>query len=121
MYEMRCIVVSLCRFTGKRSCLKFPSVLFLAVTACFAVAPSYQNPFDIHAGGEPVTVYYAPAVCMEDWNGDGMRDLIVGHCNQNWDGTIDLYLNSGTADSPVFTYFTEMQADGDTIQLDDGG
>lgn len=96
-------------------------VLFLAVPASFAVAPSYQIPFDIHAGGEPITVYYAPAVCIEDWDGDGLRDLIVGHCNQSFDGSIDLFLNSGTADSPVFTYFTEMQADGVTIQLAAGG
>ncbi len=119
--EMKFIISLTGRFTGKKSRVKFPPVLFLAVTVSFAVAPSYQIPFDIHAGGEPISVYYAPAVCVEDWDGDGLRDLIIGHCNQNWDGTIDLYINSGTPDSPVFTYLTEMQADGDIIQLDHGG
>lgn len=98
-------------------------ILIIPLTVFLAAAqpPEYQEPFSIYAGEDPIDAYYAPAICFSDWDGDGLQDLIVGHCNSGMDGTIDLYLNSGFPDSPVFTYSTIMQADGSDIVLSEGG
>lgn len=48
-----------------------------------------------------------PCVC--DWNNDGRKDLVVGY---RYDDKVALYLNQGTDSQPVFTGFTNIQANG---------
>jgi hypothetical protein len=52
-----------------------------------------------------------------DWNGDGMKDLIVGAFSYNTAdyGRMRVYENKGTHADPVFTSFYYMQADGSDI------
>ncbi len=52
----------------------------------------------VSASGSPVQAgaYSAPVVA--DWDGDGMKDLLVGGSN----GRVTLYQNVGTDDAPVF-------------------
>lgn len=101
--------------------MNYTLIIPLSVFLAAAQPPAFQESFNIYAGGNPIEVYFAPAICFSDWDGDGLQDLIIGHCNSGMDGTIDLYLNSGFSDSPVFTYSTVMQADGLDIVLPEGG
>ena len=57
-----------------------------------------------------------------DWNGDGAKDLIVGACSYNTPdyGRMRVYENQGTNESPVFTTFYYMQADGADIVCSSG-
>jgi hypothetical protein len=55
--------------------------------------------------------------CVADWNGDGLKDLIVGQFSQ---GKIRLYVNAGTAAEPVLKDAGFMQAGGEDISLPAG-
>jgi hypothetical protein len=50
-----------------------------------------------------------------DWNGDGKKDLLTGEAN----GTVRIYLNTGTDAAPVFSGFTFLQLDGFTFDVGD--
>jgi len=50
--------------------------------------------------------------CAADWNGDGLKDLIVGQFSK---GKIRLYVNAGTAEEPVLEDAGFMQAGGAEI------
>lgn len=45
---------------------------------------------------------------VADWNNDGMKDLLTG----GRDGTIRIYLNTGTDPDPAFSGYTNLQAGG---------
>jgi hypothetical protein len=45
---------------------------------------------------------------MVDWNGDGLKDLIVG---QFIDGRVRFYPNSGTNREPAFTTFSYLRSE----------
>jgi hypothetical protein len=54
------------------------------------------------------------APVVNDWNGDGMNDLLVGHM----DGKIEIYLNqSSDASSPVFSTSTYLQVGGGEFDI----
>ncbi|MBI4825719.1 MAG: VCBS repeat-containing protein [Nitrospirae bacterium] len=59
----------------------------------------------VMASGLPLMVTARATPVMEDWNGDGLNDLLIG----DMDGFIYVYLNVGTSSAPVFqsTYFTD--------------
>jgi hypothetical protein len=57
------------------------------------------------------------APCIADWNGDGLKDLLIG---EQYYAKIRLYLNSGTNAAPVFTSFSYIKADGTHIQVSYG-
>lgn len=50
-----------------------------------------------------------------DWNGDGLKDLIVGEYN----GTVRYYRNIGTVGNPSLTYEGFLQAGGTNIDVGD--
>ena len=56
---------------------------------------------------------------MADWNGDGKKDLIVGHF-MGKDGNVKLFINSGTDAAPVFEKEQSLMADNKPIRLDAG-
>jgi hypothetical protein len=90
------------------------SVALVAAVCAFASPPIYQNPVFLQAGGVNIDVSYYGSPCVYDWNGDGLKDLILGEFDY---GNIRLYLNSGTNAAPVFTTYTLMEADGVDIAL----
>ena len=86
--------------------------------ATFAVALDYQTPFKINASGSPIELGLGHAnPLVTDWDGDGLKDLIVG---QYLSGKIRLYLNEGSNQIPVFGSFSYMQANGSDISVSSG-
>jgi hypothetical protein len=75
----------------------------------------FQDFVYITAGGFPITVSSGHAdPCVVDWDGDGLKDLLLGEFTQ---GRIRFYSNDGSNSAPHFTTFAYLQADGATIQL----
>ena len=88
-------------------------VLAGVLLTCFVQgqpAPELDEPFRIMAGDEPISVdmgYAAP--CYTDFDGDGIRDLLVGQFD---DGKLRIYRNTGTDAQPGFSEFFYFQAAG---------
>ena len=71
-------------------------------------------PIDVGKGSDPFVV---------DWDGDGLKDLIVGQFydqSGNNDGKIRVYINDGMNSDPTFSSWFYMQADGSDIVCDPG-
>ena len=81
--------------------MKVPSlVAFAAALAASATAQQFEKPFRVQAGGKPIDVdvgHAAPYVV--DFDGDGIRDLLVGQFGQ---GRCRIYKNTGTDKAPQF-------------------
>lgn len=56
------------------------------------------------------------SVMVDDWNGDGRKDLLVG----NLAGTIQIYLNNGTDAAPSFGSAYNLQVGGVDFRVDSG-
>lgn len=90
---------------------------FICFTA-LSDLPEFSSPFFVQANGTDLVVDGSvPDPYVADWDGDGVKDLIVGQFSQ---GKIRLYLNSGTNASPVFTTYSFLQADGSDITMSYG-
>lgn len=83
----------------------------LAAIACPAAAGELEPPVQIQVGGKPVDVeregHAAPFV--GDFDGDGVRDLLVG---QYHEGRLRIYRNRGSDTSPTFESHEWFQAGG---------
>jgi len=96
-------------------------ILLLSLTGmAAALPPSFTSPHDIYCNGERIDVGTCASPCIADWDGDGLDDLLVGQWGLPGDGRIRLYPNASTNDSPVYTYFTYLQAGGVDINLSYG-
>lgn len=83
-----------------------------------AQAPAFRKWEYVKANGIPVLLSIGHAdPCVVDWDGDGIKDLLVGQFSS---GKIRFYKNSGTNCFPVFTNFTYLKADGVDIVLPSG-
>ena len=83
-----------------------------------AQAPTFRKWEYVKANNNPILLSIGHAApCVVDWDGDGIKDLLVG---QFTSGKIRFYKNSGTDCFPVFTNFTYLQADGKDIVLPSG-
>ncbi|MGE5295691.1 MAG: hypothetical protein ACM3VT_12755, partial [Solirubrobacterales bacterium] len=69
----------------------------------------------IQADGNDIIVLGYSVPSFEDWNNDGLRDLIVGEGGANYPGKIRVYLNAGTESEPRFAGFFYVQADGNDL------
>ncbi len=73
-------------------------------------APIYRSPNMIEISGEPLLVWRcSPEVY--DLNRDGKKDLIIGERN----GRVLFLENKNTDDSPRFTEYVELQANGSVL------
>ena len=94
-----------------------------AIAACALVAaaePSFKAGVKLNVGDKLIAYevgHLVPAVA--DWNGDGKKDLIVGHF-MGKDGNMKLFINTGTDAAPVFEKEQSLLADNKPIRLDAG-
>jgi hypothetical protein len=69
-----------------------------------------DQPLDVHQSG-----HSAPFVA--DFDGDGIRDLLVGQYEQ---GRLRIYRNLGTNSQPRFATYTWFEAGGETGRVPEG-
>jgi hypothetical protein len=106
-------------------------VLFAALTMCFAGGsgssapelPGLGEPKRLLAGGDPITAVIGHAApFVVDYDGDGVRDLIVGMFGSDDDGvtggTGRFYRNTGTNAAPEYEAFVPLMAKGRPISME---
>jgi len=86
----------------------------LASGLAMAWTPNWQPSYELTCAGVIIDVGYYAAPCVVDWDGDGLKDLVLG---QFASGNIRFYKNEGTNSAPVFNSYTLINADGSPITL----
>lgn len=89
-------------------------VLLAGAAATLATAPTYGPEVLLWVDGAQVDVGYYGVPCVADWDGDGLKDLVLGVFAY---GNIRFYGNENTNDSPVFNAWVNLEADGIDIAL----
>jgi hypothetical protein len=71
----------------------------------------------VQAGGIEIAVpgYSVPSFVL--WDGDGLRDLLVGEGGGGVPGKVRVYRNVGTATAPVFVDHSFVQSEGADLTL----
>lgn len=100
----------------------FIPAMIIFTAAAFSGTVDFGPQTTLYANGTELDVGYVSSATFADWDGDGLNDLIVGSMVSSSTsflniGYLTLFPNSGTPDSPVFTYSISMQADGEVIEL----
>ena len=76
----------------------------------------------VQAGGVDITVTGYSVPSFIHWDGDGLKDLVVGEgSGLTGFGLVRVYLNSGTPGNPIFTGYFYAQANGSDLQSPGGG
>ena len=91
---------------------------FAAALAASAAAQQLEPPFRVQAGGKAIDVevgHAAPYVV--DFDGDGVRDLLVGQFGK---GRCRIYKNKGTDKAPEFGDFQYLEAGGKVAEVKAG-
>ncbi len=97
----------------------FPVLLGVMAAAAYA-APEFEDGVKLRAGGKDIDIeigHLVPAAV--DWEGDGDKDLIVGHF-AGGDSNIKLFLNTGTDAEAVLAAGVPLTAAGKPIRMDAG-
>ena len=103
--------------------LALPTLLFLTLAARAddpPAGPSLAAPFRAEAAGKPIdledgTGHAAPL--MVDWDGDGLKDLLVGQFDGGW---LRIYRNAGKKGAPAFKEHEWFAAGGARAQVETG-
>lgn len=93
-------------------CLTLPAL----GVATSQAADLFEDPVRIEADGQAIDtgkVWGHCAPCLEDMDGDGLVDLIVG----DFSGKFHLYRNEGTKTEPKFTSAGNVQASGEDAKV----
>jgi hypothetical protein len=97
-------------------CLAVP--LLLAAAMAFADLPMFATPFFVQDGGTDLVVNGSiPDPCVYDWDGDGVKDLVLGQFAY---GYVRFYRNIGSNASPVFNGYSWVYAGGSQISVSYG-
>lgn len=78
----------------------------------------------VQAGGADLTVGRFAMPIFQDWNSDGLPDLIVGEgvfVGSSSLGKVRVYLNGGTPGAPAYSGWSYAQAAGSDLQVDSLG
>ncbi len=90
-------------------------IILIAVASALTALPEFEEPFFVQVNGVDLVVDGSiPDPYVIDWDGDGLKDLIVGQFSN---GKIRFYPNSGTNANPVFTGYTFLKAGGIDITM----
>lgn len=89
-----------------------------AAATTSATAADLAAPIRVSAGGQPIDVEVGHAApWVADFDGDGVRDLLVG---QFGSGKLRIYRNRGTDKAPEFSTFAWFQAGGADARVPSG-
>jgi hypothetical protein len=69
----------------------------------------------VQADGNDIVVPGYSGPSFEDWNGDHLKDLIVGEGGGGFTGKVRVYLNVGTESDPCFVNFFYVQSNGQDL------
>ncbi len=82
--------------------------------------PIFVSSQRIKANGNDIQVEMNAKPFVEDFNNDGKKDLIIGNKN----GYLEVYLNTGSSDTPIFTtqqlYHFRVQANSTELKVSGG-
>lgn len=91
------------------------ALLLVTLTAASVADPPLFGPYQlIDCGSSRIDVGSHSSPMVADWNGDGLKDLLVGQFDN---GMIRFYENVGSNELPVFESFEYLCADGQPILL----
>jgi hypothetical protein len=79
-------------------------------------ADSLTEMDDVQAGGDYIDAGLVSAPCIFDWDDDGVYDLLVGFASPGSQSSVQLYMNSGTPENPVFDAGVDVLCGGEQIQ-----
>lgn len=67
-------------------------------------APTLQQPSILMAGDELMFVekFGMAHPCVFDWNGDGVKDILIGEFGAGHKSNVKIFLNTGTNKKPKF-------------------
>jgi hypothetical protein len=68
----------------------------------------------VQAGGAAIDVPGYSVPSFVHWDGDGLRDLVVGEGSGTYTPKVRVYLNAGTSGSPLFSTYFFAQSGGET-------
>ena len=89
-------------------------MLLISLASSWAGTPIQLQPaLTLQAGAAPLDLGDHAIPCVTDWNGDGLKDLLVGYRPAD---KVAVFLNVGTDAQPVFQSHTNLQAGGADIQ-----
>ncbi|MFH1861207.1 MAG: hypothetical protein ABH878_00205 [bacterium] len=97
-------------------CLAAALSLALTMPLHAVVVPTFEPAQFIYWGSGQVimTDNYGVIPCVGDWNGDNVKDILVG---TYYYGNIYFYPNTGSNQNPVFASRTQVYADGSPIAV----
>jgi hypothetical protein len=81
--------------------------------------PAFQEGVYVYCAGDTLVAFYNSSPTVFDWDGDGLKDLLIACCEESGAdkiGTLRFYANVGTNEAPVFDGFIHVQADGENIE-----
>lgn len=91
----------------------FFTLLFGILSNLLAQQSEFNDIHRIQYFGEDLFNKHGTSPQVIDWNGDGLKDLVVGFHFAGW---VYVYLNSGTNIKPLFdTEFIQLKADDEII------
>lgn len=95
-----------------RAVLSIVVIIFILVPNQITSADdTFENPIRLQANGKIIDTGAAwghSSPCIEDIDGDGLKDLIVG----DFGGQFQIYKNVGKPNAPLYEKFKKIQADG---------
>ena len=93
-------------------------LLFLLCCATFPGGGELAAPLRLEAEGVPIDTEIGHAApYLYDWNGDGLRDLLVG---QFLEGKLRIYKNLGSELEPRFGDLTWFETGGKVVKVPTG-
>jgi hypothetical protein len=93
-------------------------VVLFFVTLATAQLPQFEFQGKLECNGQEITDISWPSSCVTDWDGDGLKDLIIGEFSPN--GKVRFYKNIATNTAPEFESYSYIKANGVDIKLTTG-